>query len=507
MVWGRISFVITFAIISQTATAQPMRYEVKKGQDYQYDVEVTIGSEKTSETRTGQLTYVVTHADTSGFELTQTGLLKRKFTKGEFQNLTTSVRGFSFFRPSTSSITHVTRFDRFGRVMSRKGVSQPATAVGFAPDLVVEVLNFKGTDPWTITRASTIEYTTPYVTPRATRYLNNIYPCQETLTFREVSRTPQGITLAKTYACVTIDAPGGKPHISISAKGQVVLDPKTHLPISGNLTGEVICSFDMSVIKVPFSQSFRRLDARQLAEIEAQKRQAADAAAADAATRSAGIARLRMLDTPTGKELSTAEITNVLTDLKAPDSKRRGDALEKLARAKPTSNQAIQVLDAIMRVPSDRNDSFIFFARSAAEKTWKRAAALAGPKPSKAQIKALIAKMYSSDLGDSWDAIEALGFTDDTDAACALANGLANSRTKIHAAKALRQIGSIAAPFVAKHLTSQDWTVRSEAADILIDIGTKAELKALVRAKADTNGLVRNHANAAITAIQAKSSK
>jgi HEAT repeat protein len=71
---------------------------------------------------------------------------------------------------------------------------------------------------------------------------------------------------------------------------------------------------------------------------------------------------------------------------------------------------------------------------------------------------------------------------------------------RIHASKALKEIGSAAEKEVAKYLTHQEWLVRLEACNILKEIGTRQSLPALQAQQQDSNGLVKMAANEAAKA-------
>ena len=65
-------------------------------------------------------------------------------------------------------------------------------------------------------------------------------------------------------------------------------------------------------------------------------------------------------------------------------------------------------------------------------------------------------------------------------------------------------MGPVAEEAVAGYLKDSDWTVRLEACNVLLDIGTKASVKALEAATKDSNGIVARIAKEALTTARGR---
>jgi HEAT repeat protein len=96
--------------------------------------------------------------------------------------------------------------------------------------------------------------------------------------------------------------------------------------------------------------------------------------------------------------------------------------------------------------------------------------------------------------------IDVLGARGDVRAAEPLAKWLEKDRG--FASNALRKMGAIAAPAVARQLGTKDWGVRIDVCRLLKDIGTKREIPALQAVTHDENRLVADAASEAIKTIQ-----
>ena len=115
-------------------------------------------------------------------------------------------------------------------------------------------------------------------------------------------------------------------------------------------------------------------------------------------------------------------------------------------------------------------------------------------------VPALIKAADDSNFATRWAVLDALAPLKDARAAPKLAEHLVDFGDRVHASKALQDIGSAAEKEVAKYLKHKDWGVRLEACNILKTIGTKESLAGLRAAQQDENGLVKMAADEAVKA-------
>lgn len=115
-------------------------------------------------------------------------------------------------------------------------------------------------------------------------------------------------------------------------------------------------------------------------------------------------------------------------------------------------------------------------------------------------MPALIKRLDDESFAVRWAVFDVLGVRQDVRAAEPLAKWLEKDRG--FASNALRKMGSIAAPAVAKQLAAKDWGMRIDVCRLLKDIGTPREIPALQAVARDENRLVADAAAEALTTIQ-----
>jgi S1-C subfamily serine protease len=190
-------------------------------------------------------------------------------------------------------------------------------------------------------------------------------------------------------------------------------------------------------------------------------------------------------------QLTDAELTQALEDVKSSNRVRRRAALDMLAKAEPNGH-GDEVLKAVEPMLSDSD----FVTRTSATK----AAAVWAPKEC---VPALLKLLKDDVPAVRWAVLEAFGKLKDERTVDAVAERVPKDSYK--ASPALRAMGSMAEKAVAKLLKHEDFGVRLEACNLLKDIGTKDSLAALEESAAkDQNPLVKQTANAAIQAIKGR---
>jgi hypothetical protein len=180
-------------------------------------------------------------------------------------------------------------------------------------------------------------------------------------------------------------------------------------------------------------------------------------------------------------------LTKSLIQLSSQDLGRKKDALQRLARTRPTTRQK-EVIDAILPLLEHDDEDLVKHAVRVLA-VWQSPEAMAK----------LIDLVNDSRVFLRWDIIKSLGKYDDLKAAEAL---IARLKEDSHLAEeALKGMGSVAEPRLIGLLRNPDADLRKKACEILKFVGGNATLKAMKSIPPDPEFFVRLAAQDAIKMI------
>lgn len=187
------------------------------------------------------------------------------------------------------------------------------------------------------------------------------------------------------------------------------------------------------------------------------------------------------------------QIAGALVVLGSPDVFARMKASEFLAKVGPVPERRADVLTILKKAFNDQN----FVVRRNAVQAY-------GNWMTAKEADGLYPMLENQDLVARKLAIESLGRFPSAASAAAVAKRLTVLSDRGDAVNSLRAMGAVAETAVQEATKSPDVFTRTEACKLLGQIGTAASLPALQMCSTDANGLVRNAARDALTAINGR---
>jgi hypothetical protein len=377
------SFAAVFAIIALLAASPAttfgqnpeLRYQAAAGQQFAYDIEITIDSPTKVTTLKGLARYTVNSANADQLNLTYRGGLnessKGKATGGGgrgpfgpgFGPFGPGFRGppDPFSRPAfagkvqtTNRITLNTR----GGVVAMEGDSQLPYLLGNVSLLPFEVLPPGNERQWKYDTGISIETkneNTDRFGPfgRAGRFGpfgpfgqeedKKSQSGEEAADYSIQSQDDQKVSIKKTYRLKTPPV-REEPGLEITGEGTWVFNRKDQLPESMDFKQKLLISEPNTQTTVPISISYRRLSAEAIAKMDQEAQQ-----------------RLKEMEQKAAAEKQKAEAPltpdekrNALTSLSSGDSKKIGEALAFL-RGKSLKEPDSEVAAAIETLLAHQN--------------------------------------------------------------------------------------------------------------------------------------------------------
>lgn len=188
---------------------------------------------------------------------------------------------------------------------------------------------------------------------------------------------------------------------------------------------------------------------------------------------------------------ANVDIASTLEDLKAANRGKQWQALDRLARARPTAERRKAVVSALEALLTDRDWA-----------TRGKAVRALGVWGTKDNVPSLVRLLKDDQFSVRHAALAALGRIKDPSAAEAVAARLKELGDRMPAHRALTAMGPGAEKATRAYLKDGDLFLRVEVCNILADIGTKASLPALQDlAEHDDNPLVKASADRAVHEI------
>ncbi len=453
-----------------------LRYHPKAGAAYLYSVKIESQLGDATETMEGTASYTCRTADENGMTLTCNGHLfptRRSVQSGQFPIYPFQrLRAFGFEGsggPRAFAGPNEIKIDALGHLLSTRGAAPLPRSLGDLSQLIIETLPADG-ETWEVRNgcailleeANSLSPHSPFA-----HIEKRSLPAVETLSY-SLGAAGEGTTaIRKHYELHTAERSFGSSTVELTGDGTVTFDVKLGMPRSMEMKLTMTEHPDRTTTKrIPVTVTYRLLEG-------AEKEKALHPP---------------VVPKPEPKPLSESDLTTALSDLASPEAFKVMSAAGRLADALPSGDR--RRVESALIAALEHKDGFARQSVVKALSTWG----------TKASVPALIKRLDDDSFGVRWAVFDVLGKMKDVRAAEPLANWLEKDRG--FASNALRAMGPMAAPALAKQLRNRDWGMRMDVCRLLKDIGTPREIPALEALTSDGNRLVADAATDAIKAIQ-----
>lgn len=476
-------------------------YGFVMGRRYVYDVRIQFGVGQDKSVRQGQVSYVTTKADDEEFTLRQEGDLQLMNSwPGMF-------RGNPFLRFGASRVS--TRYTRGGVALERNGDDGERSIIGDLPSLIVAPLENQRS--WQSGNELEVKYTAevagrgplgrppgfPFEQPTVRRL-----KARQNSQFNLETRADGQRILTESYQLSTLEKSGSHPLYAADYEG-IATHSAAGIPQSLELKGNLHAARNGQSESTPFSITYRLLSGQ-----EVKRRAESNQEFARQSELGREIGRQSQVSDP--QPMTDSELVQALELLASDSTDELVEGLTMVGRALPQVAQKKQVLAALKARMNDSRARGLQHRIISLHTRWFKAQQAEAVGKAKAKLRqataeevaALIQQAGSeSNLLKRNEAIASLGKTGSRTAAKTLADLLANAGARRAAAGALGELGSIAAPEVARQLEGDLFT-RVEALKLLRVIGTTNELGAVRAGLEASSASVRRLAAEAVDAIE-----
>lgn len=464
--------------------AASLRYHPKVGESYVYAVRIESTEPDYTETMSGNAIYRCRATAENGLVLTCSGGLAptrraapaTAFPVSPFQRL--HAFGFGALgMPQPFAGPNEIKIDALGHLLSARGETPLPRALGDLSQMIVETLPAEG-DSWQVQNGCAVLLQTssssiPFVRGGSGMFGHDTarhLPAAETVSYTLGATSGDTTQIAKHYVLRTNEQTAGAPTLQLTGDGTVDFDRKLGMPRRMEFKLTLTEQPDRATTThIPVTVTYHLLEGEE-------REKALHPPAAPP---------------PTLKPLAAAERASTLTDLRSEDGFKVIGAANRLAGAKPEGDT--QAIEQALIGALEHKDGF---ARQAVVK----ALGVWGDSDS---VPPLIRRLADESFAVRWAAFDALVEKRDVRAAEPIAKWLEKDRG--FASNALRKMGPMAAPAVARQLDAKDWGMRIDLCRLLKEIGTPREIPALEKLTRDEQRLVVDAAADAIAAIRRRS--
>ncbi|MFO0842749.1 MAG: trypsin-like peptidase domain-containing protein [Gemmataceae bacterium] len=274
------------------------------------------------------------------------------------------------------------------------------------------------------------------------------------------------VTIHKRYE-LKADAVGGSAGLQMTGEGQVTFDTKNGYPRGVEFRATLVQTTGNTTRRQPVVVSYKLLEGEQ---------------------------REKAVNPPAPPPLKPATEGDLPT-LLADAREKKWPAVEKLAEMAPVEARRAEVVTVLTELLAEK-DVFVRRAATKALGTWGEGGKESG--------LAVVRLVDDDDVFVRQAAIDAVAKLKDERGVEPVAKRLGDGFTRMQAGKALRAFGAKAEKAVAGVLDGGDWVAKSEACQVLKDIGTPRSKAALEKAAGDANPHVARMAKEALSAIAAR---
>lgn len=471
-------------------SASALRYAWKPGETYMYRVKVQAQFGDVTEEVIGTVAYTAKAPGTDGIvELTYVGDLRR--SRKNDTSYSAPLIHFvarpspSRYRPhypshyrggyiSPPPAPERIKIDHYGRIISVETGERLPYLLGRAAHLPLERLSLLDEKSWTIKSDVAVALYKEDWLPHSTWPVSRQeqLPATEKTIYAIQGSDAQGIHLAKTYEMATAAAVDGKPRVAMSGEGKITFDRQRGVFSSSKMKMRLAVRDGGLAVEVTTLVSYELASEAEMAKIKADEAKRLE----EAKKRSEELAR------PVGPN----EVDSILKDLRSGDATKRSDAAMRLTHQPPKepNRKMAAGLESLLKTDDLR-------VRDCAARALQHWA-------TQESIPALLKLLGDKSPLVRGCAIQALGRLKATSAIDRLIRLWPD---EFYVTAALKQMGPAAEPAVLKQLSSDNDRMRSEACQVLEEIGTKKSIPALEKAQNDSNFLVKHSAKNALKAI------
>jgi beta-lactamase regulating signal transducer with metallopeptidase domain len=274
--------------VADAEAANLLRYNWKPDRAYMYDVRIEALEDGGKEVLAGNPTYEVRSTSLGETTLVFNG---RLFPRWEADSGFPRPPDFSMmspFSPFTGVAAagfggeHVLTIDDRGAILNVQGASQLPFMLGNLSQLAIEPLPAASEGTWETTNNVTISITHDrFFSPfrNSETQLDATEKTVYTLGRREGDR----VAIEKRYELRTAETAAGKPLYSIDGEGRVVFDAREGVPVEMRMKLSVASREGNQTTELPVTVTYKLLDEAETARRIEEAKQAAEAAAAQAA--------------------------------------------------------------------------------------------------------------------------------------------------------------------------------------------------------------------------------
>lgn len=458
----------------KTLATRAIRYGWKQGETYMYHLKVEVKVGDTTETTHGTVSYTVNSISKDGsVELmcietsSRTSSPSPRYRRGYFPHT---------LPPSFSMPTEPDRMtlDRHGRVLRVEGSDDLPYLLGRTIQLPIERLSPLEENRWTVSTDVVVAWHKinwlPHLMLPESR--QEQLPATEKCTYTVEGADGRHIRLAKTYELATGVLVDGKPRTSMSGEGQLAFDPQMGVFSSSKMKMRLALREGGVAVEVTALVSYDLASEAEMAKIKADAEKARQAAQELA----------RDLNRPIGPD----DVEKILNDIRSGDSTKMSNANIRLTTKRPQvpNRKMAAGLESLLTsdTPQVRR-----IAANALEH-W------ATPE----SLPVLVKLLDDEDRSVRSSAVEALGRLKATSAIDRL---IQLWPEEFRVTEALKAMGLAAEPAVLKQLNSDNSHVRTQACQVLHQIGTARSIPALEKAT-HSDGFTKLLAEQALKAIK-----
>jgi hypothetical protein len=454
-----------------------LRYHWVAGENYVYAVEFKAETENEIETMEGNVIY--TNRDSTDDIATlgirnNMGMLQRHFKPSKFFAVPFPPGPANFWPGTPFSSPRQIKVDSSGKIMEQSGQhTQLPQALGNVEILIFTPLPPRGENTWEAQTDCVIRQTqfVPFA-PRSSfgHKEQTRFSAGEKTTYRLGPIHESMVQILESYELKTQETVQGEPRMRLTGDGTITFDTSLGLPRTMDFKGVFTETTDNTTRRTPVTLHYHLLEGIEK-------------------TNALAPASPRKVE---AKELSETELRETLIDLKSANIAQRNSAAAKLAKVKPSLENAEVVADLIAAL----NDSE-WPVRCNAVRALKAWATDEAYQP-------VLEKLKDPQLSVRWSTIDTLTRWRNPQTATALARHMAAGFDILETGRALRTLGPTAEDAVDQLLGQSDPHVRAEACRILRDIGTRKSIPPLITAAHSSDGTTAAIAEGALKAIQAQ---
>jgi hypothetical protein len=537
--WIASSVLVICVGLSRAADAPSLKYALKPGQTYTYQVKIEAQTPEYLETLSGESIYKVKSVEDASGRMTLTHsatLMMQRKQNGSQRPMRLGPPPFGGMGtlPNYNQPREVT-IDPLGGLVKYESKAQLPYLLGSAFGLMIEPLAEKPAQSWQVKRdleISSHENQGLWL-PRPLAGKEIARMARETIDYAIKAQENGLVSIERRYLLATADLVDGEPALEQKGNGTIQFDTKTGLIRSLEEKLTIRMNDPGVTVKIPVSVSAKLLTAEDLAKLAAQRKEeaiksaqqikeatqksraelaktnpdllSAQDALEKASKSGADAAELQRLvdnvqkaaEAAVGgnvtKAVDDAGVDAALAKLKQADRNKVMEGEKTFAVSPVIPKRRAEVAKALGKLLSEP-DHFVRTGALKALSQWGTAD----------NVPALIALVDDENPFVAGGAMDALAAIKDERGAEAIAKQLPDFKIQHQAKTALIAMGPISEKYVLPLLKNKEYIARSAACEVLAEVGTVKSIEPLKEAVMDRNFLVQQKAADALRAVEGR---